>query len=196
MDDSQYRLLRALLEARNTEARRKCFISYYSGDKVEVDAFLRDFGDVFIPKAIGVTDGDDFINSDDTSYVMSRLRDRYLGDSTVTICLIGHCTHSRRYVDWELKTTLRQGGYTPNGLIGIVLPSLGTSSNQPPRFKENWRADGNCYALYKAYPTTKADLKAWIEDAFTRRTTRAHLISNSQEMLKYNRSCIVHGVTH
>lgn len=176
--------------------RRKCFISYYSGDRSEVDQFLRDFGDVFIPKAIGVSDGDDFINSSDTTYVMSRLRERYLGDSTVTICLLGGCTHSRRYIDWELKTTLRQGEYTPNGLIGIVLPSLGNSAHLPDRFKENWKQDGTGYALYKSYPTSKTDLKGWIEEAFRRRSSGANLISNSQEMMKYNRSCRVCGVTH
>jgi len=52
-------------------ARRKCFISYYSGDKAAVDKFISEFSDVFIPKAIGVSDGDDFINSNDPDYVDS-----------------------------------------------------------------------------------------------------------------------------
>ena len=34
-------------------------------------------------------------------------------------------SHSRRYVDWEIKTSLRRGSYTPNGLLGIILPSQG-----------------------------------------------------------------------
>lgn len=52
--------------ASGTTLKRKCFVSYYSGDRSEVDNFLAVFGDVFIPKAIGVTDGDDFIDSDDS----------------------------------------------------------------------------------------------------------------------------------
>jgi hypothetical protein len=34
---------------------------------------------------------------------MSEIRRKYLGNASVTIVLIGSCTHSRRYVDWEIK---------------------------------------------------------------------------------------------
>lgn len=190
-------LLSQLLIAEQLKAsRRKCFVSYYSGDRHEVDDFLLNFGDVFIPKVIGVTDGDDFIDSTDAGYVMSRLREKYLGDSTVTICLLGSCTHSRRYIDWELKTTLRQGTYTPNGLLGITLPSVNGRCHLPERFKANWNENGSGYATYHSYPTTKDELRAWIEAAHSRRISRAHLIQNAQEMFKYNRSCTVHQVTH
>lgn len=186
-----------LLAKQNGQTRRKCFISYYSGDSDEVDKFLNDFGDVFIGKSIGVSNGDEFINSDDSDYVMSQIRKKYLGDSTVTICIIGKCTHSRRYIDWELKTTLRKGTYTPNGLIGILLPSMGNSAYLPPRFKDNWeKEEDSCYAIYRSYPTSKEQLQKWIEDAFDRRTFKADLINNSQTMMKYNRKCKVHDETH
>ena len=189
-----YRL--QLAEQQKAAARRKCFISYYSGDQAEVDIFLADFGDVFIPKVIGVTDGDDFIDSTDTDYVMGRIRAKYLGDSTVTILLIGSCTHSRRYIDWELKTTLRQGAYVPNGLLGLTLPYTNGTAHLPPRFKENWNKEGAGYALYHSYPTSKEQLRGWIEEAFNRRTTHAYLINNAQEMHKYNRQCNIHQITH
>lgn len=178
--------------------RRKCFISYYGEDRLAVGKFLRDFGDVFIPKEIGVRDSDDFINSNDTNYVMSRIRATHLGDSTVTLCMIGNCTHSRRYIDWELKSSLRQGDvYTPNGLIGILLPHMGDSGHLPPRMKENWQSnESKCYALYRSYPTNKNELRNWIEEAFRRRTTMSNLITNSQGMMSYNRKCNVHGKTH
>ena len=38
--------------------RRKVFISYYHGDQEAVNKFVRDFSDVFIPKTVGVKDGD------------------------------------------------------------------------------------------------------------------------------------------
>ena len=197
MTDGTNQLLRQLLFAEQLKAtRRKCFVSYYSGDSAEVSIFLRNFGDVFIPKSIGVGDGDDFINSNDTNYVMGRVREKYLGDSTVTILLIGACTHSRRYIDWELKASLRQGEYIPNGLLGIVLPYLGGSSHLPPRFKDNWEADQACYAAYHPYPTSKEQLRNWIEIAYARRTAHAHLIKNGQEMHKYSRACVVHKETH
>lgn len=190
--------LASLLAAEAAKAnRRKCFVCYCSGDKAAVDEFIADFGDAFIPKAIGVSDGDDFINSNDSDYVMSKIREKYLGDSTVTLCLIGNCTHSRRYVDWELKTSLRRGSSTPNGLVGILLPSMGTSGHLPPRFRENWNEDeSKAYAIYRSYPSSTTQLRGWIEDTASRRTSHADMIVNSQEMMKYNRKCIVHGVTH
>lgn len=82
--------------------RHKCFISYHAADTDEVIQFIDDFGTEFIAKTIGVTDEDDFIDSTNTAYVMDQVRTKYLGDSSVTIVLIGKCTWARRYVDWEI----------------------------------------------------------------------------------------------
>lgn len=178
--------------------RRKCFISYYREDTIAVRKFLTDFADVFIAKEIGVRDTDNFINSTDSDYVMSRIRANHLGDSTVTICLIGQCSHSRRYVDWEIKSSLRSGlVYTPNGLLGILLPHMKNSGHLPERFKLNWNQDeSKCYGMFRAYPKTKQELRGWIEEAVQRRTSKAHLINNPQKMMGYNRKCLVHGITH
>lgn len=179
--------------------KRKVFISHYKGDKDEVEAFIKIFAteeNVFIPKVLGVSDNDDFIESTDTDYVMTQIRKKYLDDSTVTIVLIGSCTHSRRYVDWELKTSFRQGNYTPNGVIGILLPSQGTSAHMPLRLKEHWSNIEECYVSYKSYPSTAKTLHDWIEDAYDARTSKAHLIKNSQEMMKYNGKCNECKVTH
>ena len=176
--------------------RRKCFVSYYAGDRQAVDVFLRDYDDVFIPKAIGVSQGDDFIDSADSEYVMSRIRQKYLEDSTVTICLLGACTHGRRYVDWELKSSLTQGQYSPNGLVGILLPHL-ASAHLPDRFQANWNSDESIgYALYRAYPSSKQQLADFVEQAYRRRSTHAHLIRNGGSMFRYNSKCLVHGETH
>lgn len=180
--------------------KRKVFISHYKGDRAEVDAFIQKFANeekVFIPYVLGANDNDDFINSTDPEYVMTQIRKKYLLDTTVTIVLVGSCTHSRRYVDWELKSSLRRGDYTPNGVMGIILPSQGDSAYLPPRLEENWsKGDENGYAQYRVYPKTPEQLGAWIEDAFKARTTRAHLIKNSQEMMKYNAKCKICGITH
>ncbi len=180
-----------------TETRRKVFISHYKGDRDEVDAFITKFEKAFIPKVLGANDNDDFIDSTNTAYVMRQIREKYLQDSTVTIVLLGHCTHSRRYVDWEIKSSLQQGSSLANGLLGIALPSTSNSAYLPPRLVENWeRGENNCYARCIAYPSSVERLKVWIEDAYMARTTRAHLIKNSQKMMKYNRECRVCGVTH
>jgi hypothetical protein len=180
--------------------KRNVFISFFQGDRAEVDEFIDRWAyreGLFTPKVLGVSSNDDFINSSNPEYVMSKIREKYLGDSTVTIVLIGSCTHSRRYVDWEIKTSLRRGSYTPNGLIGIILPSMGRNALLPPRFEANWNNEHrNCYARYWVAPSTAQDLVGWIEDAFAARTNRAELIQNAADMMKYNRQCRVHWVTH
>ncbi|MBS7825182.1 TIR domain-containing protein [Wohlfahrtiimonas chitiniclastica] len=178
--------------------RRKVFISHYKGDRIEVDNFIKRFGHLFIPKVLGANNNDDFINSSNTDYVMQRIRELYLGDSTVTLVLLGSCTHSRRYVDWEIKSSLKQGNsIIPNGLMGIVLPSQNNRCSLPPRFRENWNQNHeNCYAKFWSYPDSDQQLVDWIEDAYNARNTRAHLIRNSKDMMKYNAKCLVHEDTH
>jgi hypothetical protein len=180
--------------------KRKVFISYYHGDQKEVNQFVNDFSDVFIPKIIGVKDGDFDVDSTNPDYIMRKIREQKLEDSTVTIVLIGECTHSRRYVDWEVKASLQKGQTLPNGLIAINLPSMGNRGGLPQRVSENVirNAQGNDigYARYYKYPKSKMELSNWIEDAYNARTGRANLIKNSNTMMKYNKSCGVHGVTH
>jgi hypothetical protein len=179
--------------------RRKVFISHYKGDKNEVEEFITRFANqekVFIPYVLGANNNDDFIDSTKTDYVMTQIRKKYLQDTTITIVLIGNCTHSRRYVDWELKSSLRQGEYTPNGVLGILLPSTGGSAHLPARLKDNWDREKDCYASYRPYPANSQQLGSWIEEAFSARDKKAHLIKNSKDMMKYNQKCLVCGVTH
>lgn len=180
--------------------KRRVFISHYREDRKEVDAFIQKFANeekVFTPYVLGANDNDKFINSTNPEYVMTQIREKYLLDTTVTIVLIGSCTHSRRYVDWELKSSLRQGNYIPNGVMGIILPSQGKSAYLPPRLKANWSEDNeNSYGRYWIYPKSAQELGAWIDDAYNARTKRAYLIKNSQDMMKYNAKCKICGVTH
>lgn len=180
--------------------RRKVFISYYRGDRTAVDAFVAYWAgvqNVFIPQIVGAY-GEDIINSDDAEYVIGQIRTRHIADSTVTMVLIGSCTHSRRHVDWEIKASLRQGEvYTPNGLLGIILPYQGTTAFLPPRFEANWiRENRDCYTRYYIAPSMPEELRSWIEDAYGARTTRATFIRNPVETMRYNGRCRVCSLTH
>ena len=180
--------------------KRRVFISHYKGDRTEVDMFINEFANqqkVFIPYVLGANDNDEFINSTDPNYVMSQIRAKYLQDTTVTIVLVGSCTHSRRYVDWEIKSSLQQGLTRPNGIMGIILKSQGGNAHMPPRLFDNWNeSQQNCYARYWVYPSNAQQLSNWIEDAYRSRETSTHLIKNTQEMMKYNRICSIHNFTH
>ncbi len=180
--------------------KRRVFISHYKGDRGEVDEFIDYFANqhgVFTPYVLGANDNYDFIDSTNTDYVMTQVRKKYLQDTTVTIVLMGSCTHSRRYVDWEIKTSLRQGDdYIPNGLVGILVSSQGDSAHLPRRFEENWDKEGTGYTQYWSYPSSVAQLGVYIENAHAARTSRAHLIKNSQDMMKNNGKCEVCNITH
>lgn len=181
--------------------KRRVFVSFYGGDEHEVEAFCREWGDrqgVFTKRILHEAYTGDIVNSADAEYVIGRIRTDFLADSTVTLLLMGKCTHSRRYVDWELKATLRQGlSYTPNGLLAVQLPSVsGQSLHLPPRLDANLKPNNGGYARYYVSPQSAAQLAGWIEDAFAARTTRAKLIVNSQDRMEYNAKCKVHDVTH
>jgi hypothetical protein len=76
---------------------------------------------------------EDIIDSDDTDYVMQRIREVYLKGTTVTLVMFGRCTWARRYVDWEIQAALRQDReIIPNGLLGIKLPSYPKSGGTFP----------------------------------------------------------------
>jgi len=101
-------------------ARRTVFISHSHLHELETKQFLKDSQGVFIPKSIGVSDRDDFIESTDPDYVMRRILQKHIGSASRTIILVGSCTHSRRYVDWEIKASLQQGkDRLPNDLLAI-----------------------------------------------------------------------------
>lgn len=178
-----------------SETRHKVFISYHHEDQEDVEEFIETYGDernVFIARALGVDMEDDIINSDDTDYVMRRIRELYLKDSTVTIVLLGKCTWARRYVDWEIQSSLRNGEKTtPNGLLGIKLLSY-KNNGYPDRLNSNLIQDDEqkeCYARVIDYPVRKDTLRNAIEDAFQARTGRSNYIVNKRDRFKYNRTC-------
>jgi hypothetical protein len=159
-----------------------------------VASFLEDFGEAFIPRVIGISDEDDFIDNDDDEYVMDAIREKYLTDSTVTIVLIGACTWARRFVDWESYSTLRNDRLNRrSGLMAVSLKSIANASTKrlPSRLDDNVQGkDGDAgYARWWKYPTSTQSLKRLIETAFKARTEKADLIENSRARKRSDSSC-------
>ena len=170
--------------------KHRCFVAHHAANATAVKAFVDEFSGVFTAKTVGVTDADDFIDSDDRDYVMRRIRQEYLTDTTVTIVLIGECTKARKYVDWEIASSLRNDPVNRrSGLLGINMKSFGTQGLAPPRLKDNRdsKNPASSYALYQPYPSTAQALRDAIQTAFDRRTT--HTPDNRRELFKNNRSC-------
>ncbi|MGS2811515.1 TIR domain-containing protein [Nocardia sp. MW-W600-9] len=195
---TQRRLLEIAARAemrKDDPTRHKCFISYHAEDSDEVATFLDTFGSEFTANTIGVTDEDDFIDSQDTDYIMSRIRQNYLGNSTVTIVLIGKCTWARRYVDWEVYSSLRESKHSKvNGVLAIQLPSAAVNGGKlPGRVSDNVKRDATGtdvgYARYMVYPTSTDSIRSWISDAFDARVTRKHLIDNTRPRKQRSSTC-------
>jgi len=176
--------------ARSTDTtRHRCFVSYHVDDEAEVTQFLNAFGDQIIATVVGVTADDDFVDSDDTEYIMRQIRERYLKSTTVTIVLVGKCTRTRRFVDWEVYSSLRDyEGYSHSGLVAINLSSMGTTGALPGRVSDNVDSDKK-YARYWTYPVSKSDLRSNIDIAYNDRTAKADLINNTRERRKANSVC-------
>ncbi len=172
--------------------RRKCFISYYHGDKTWARYFAYQFGGTngtIIPRVLGLEDN--AIQSSKPDYVIDTIRAEYISGSSVSIVLIGTCTHSRRFVDWEIKRGLLNG----NGLLGIILPPK-IREYLPERFAVNWRQDDMGYAALRLYPKSAVELRSWIDDAVWRSRSRQNQLRNAQDAWTYNHRCATCGVTH
>lgn len=171
-------------------SKHKVFISHYHADSEEVKKFIDKFTkekDVFIPKIVG-DDYDTTINSDDSDYIMRKIREKYLTDSTVTIVLIGDDTWGRKYVDWEIASTLRNDyNNKRSGLIGIFLPGRNKNNTEiPPRLQDNIDIG---YAKLYTYPTyAYSELSRWIDEAFDKKEDDDYVVDNSRPLFKYNRT--------
>lgn len=73
------------------------------------------------------------IDSTDEDYILRKIRDEYLSDSTVTISLIGAFSAEnrgaweQRFIKRELQASLYNGGgNSKSGILGVVLPDMET----------------------------------------------------------------------
>lgn len=106
--------------------RHKCYISFKMEDKAYKKAIGDNLGDSLIDKSLN-----DPIDSEDEDYIMRKIREDYLSDSTVTIFLIGKCSNENLgnneqvYIKRELQASLYNGENNPrSGILGIVLPCM------------------------------------------------------------------------
>ncbi len=172
--------------------RRKCFISYHGADIDGVSMFVEQFNDVFIPRVIGASESDHFkdpVDSDDEEYIKQQIGARYLADSTVTILYVGACAWARKYIDWEVASSLRNSPVNRRSGLMAITPADQSVNTLPDRFADNLADDDSKYARYYYYPASEPSLRGWIEDAVQARTSRAHLVDNRRRLRQRNSPC-------
>ena len=101
----------------------KCFISFKTEDESYKKEIQDDLDIDMIDKSLN-----EAINSDDEDYIMRKIREDYLSDSTVTIFLIGNKSaentfwEDQTYIKRELQASLYNGeNNTRNGILGVVI---------------------------------------------------------------------------
>ena len=105
---------------------RKCFISFKSEDSAYKEYIQSHLNIEMIDKSLN-----DAIASTDEDYILRKIREEYLADSTVTIHLIGSFSaenrghHEQRFIKREVQASLYDAqGNTRNGILGVVLPEI------------------------------------------------------------------------
>ncbi|MCG2806752.1 MAG: TIR domain-containing protein [Coriobacteriia bacterium] len=104
----------------------KCFISFKTEDLAYKTHIQTELDVDMIDKSL-----DEPIDSDDEDYILRKIREDYLSDSTVTIHLIGSRSaenlgwDEQRFIKRELQASLYDATQSGrSGILGIVLPSV------------------------------------------------------------------------
>lgn len=156
----------------------KVFVSYHhENDQSKTDYLRNVYGkdDTLIDRSL-----DSEIDSENDDYILGQIRTNHLKDSTVTIVLIGSETSGRKWVDWEIYSSLRPyGNRSRNGLLGIYLPTAGDT---PARLQDNIDSG---YAVTMNWRDISTKLESKIKEAFNNRS-KGELMRNSRARKKRN----------
>lgn len=156
----------------------KVFISYHHENDQAKANYLREFygsNNTLIDRSLG-----EEIDSENDDYILSIIRTEHLKDSTVTIVLIGSETAKRKWVDWEIYSSLRpHNERSRNGLLGIILP---TAEKIPERLQDNIDSG---YAVTMKWEEISSRLEDKINQAFENRN-REELVKNTRKRRNRN----------
>lgn len=180
-------MLSALLSSLSVP-KRKIFTSYHhkldQGYYDWLSAHLSDRLELFTDRALGEP-----VRSDDPEYISRSIREEYIQGSSVSIVLCGAETYKRKYVDWEIHSTLHH----QHALLGIYLPTctrnLDSSIIVPNRLYHNINS-GYAHWIgwdHLGWLANPAVFIGHIETAL-QKSTRKYLIRNSEAKLGRNLS--------
>lgn len=189
----------------STVPKHKTFISFHHADDWYKESLETQWGeqaDGFISKSVRDGDINPYFSTD---YIRQLIRDDYISDATVTLVLIGQGTWRRKYVDWEIASSIRKTQKNSRtGLLGLLLPTYsvqslygqdrpalkrtedGYSYNSdtiPPRLNDNIECG---FAKIYSWPNDHYNLRKWIDEAFQRRNSCSP--SNGRDSFSNNRS--------
>ena len=162
-------------------AKRKIFVSYHhSNDQEFKDQLVRFLAETYqvidrsLPEPIG---------SENTEYVIRRIREKYINGSSVTLILCGAETWKRKYVDWETKATLDAG----HGLIGVRLGSAVQNNLGniivPGRYHDNYSSGYAIWTDWNTFTSSPEKARTLIEQSINKPASN---IKNSRPLMSRN----------
>ena len=162
--------------------RRRVFVSYHhAGDKVFYDAFINAFSNTY--DVIHDSSVERAVDSSNADYVIRRIRENYITGSSCTIVLCGAQTPYRKFVDWEIKSTLDR----QHGLIGVNLPTNPINANSyfvvPDRLHDNIESGYAIWTNWASFTNSTHVVQGLIEQANSK---SALLINNSRALRQRN----------
>ena len=157
--------------------RHNVFVSYYHTEdqdyRERFEGLFSDIHDIMVSKSVEIGGIDPNLK---TETIRQKIRDEYLRDSTVTVVLVGAHTWQRKFVDWEIASSIRKTkNNTRSGLLGILLPTYlrppGKPNNYyihtiPPRLYKNIECG---FAQIYNWSDNPYEVQKWIDEAFKRR---------------------------
>lgn len=161
-----------------TPVKHKIFVSYHhGGDQAYYNAFSKAFHDTY--DVIYDNSLERSIDSDNTDYVMRRIRENHITGTSCTIVLVGAETWKRKYVDWEIKATLEK----EHALIGVYLPSAPRDPNSgsitvPGRLHDNIKSGYAPWLSWSEITSSATKLEQYIAKA---KSHSKQLIDNSRD---------------
>ncbi len=116
------------------------------------------------------------IDSDNTEYIMRKIREDYLTGTSCTVVLCGSDTHLRKFVDWEIMATLQK----QHALVGLRLPTLPIVNDgciKPARLQDNIDSGFAVWGWYEDVYRDPSKLAALVHMA---RSNSSSLIDNTR----------------
>lgn len=150
----------------------KVFVSYHHGKDQSRANYLRStYGsdNTLIDRSL-----QDKYDSESDDVILQLIRTNHLKESTVTIVLVGDETSKRKWVDWEVYSSLRPyGDRSVNGLLAIYFPGK-DYDDAPARLRDNLDSG---YAVAMKWENISWQLSDKIDEAYNNRS-RTELIKN------------------
>ncbi len=175
-------------------SRHRVFVRYYHNDdqyyRELFEDMFSDYYDIMESESVRLGDLDPNLS---VERIRQIIREDYLRDSTVTVVLVGARTWQRKFVDWEIGSSIRLTQTSSrSGLLGIILPTYPRPPDKPthyypntipPRLYDNIQCG---FAEIHGWSKQPDKVQSWIHDAFKRRNKVQP--DNSYPSFKQNRS--------